>query len=170
MSEMRPNQLSALGFDLTPPDASWTVSRAKDLDPETRRILREHGTEPPFCGVFLDNPDVGHYGCGFCGLPLFESGEKFDSGTGWPSFSRSVDPEHVRYVRDDSWGMVRTEIRCGRCDSHLGHVFPDGPPPTFRRYCLNSAALTFTRRGEPTPDWLDRGGPEGRALDIEDLG
>ena len=99
-------------------------------------------------------------GCRLCGLPLFRSSAKFDSGTGWPSFFAPFDAAHLRTIRDASYGMVRTEIVCARCGSHLGHVFPDGPPPTFERHCLNSVSLGFTRAGEPPPDALGRGGPE----------
>jgi len=126
---------------------------ARRLSAEERRVLLDHGTEPPFCGGLLDNKEDGVYGCRLCGLPLFRSRAKFESGTGWPSFYEPFDPEHVREIRDVSHGMVRTEIRCQRCGSHLGHVFPDGPPPTGQRYCLNSVAMEFFPAGqEPSPD------------------
>jgi peptide-methionine (R)-S-oxide reductase len=134
---------SAAGYDLTPPSPAEIERLAAGLTPEERRVLLNHGTEPAFCGGLLKNKEAGVYECRLCGLPLFRSADKFESGTGWPSFTRSFDPDHVRYLEDTSYGMVRTEIRCGRCDGHLGHVFPDGPPPTRRRYCLNSAALQF---------------------------
>ncbi|MEW6361907.1 MAG: peptide-methionine (R)-S-oxide reductase MsrB [Pyrinomonadaceae bacterium] len=124
---------------------------AADLTEEERRILLNHGTEAPFCGTLLDNKLEGTYACRLCGLPLFSSRHKFDSGTGWPSFFAPVDKEHIEYVRDTSYGMIRTEIRCARCGGHLGHVFPDGPPPTGQRYCLNSASLEFFPEGEEIP-------------------
>lgn len=132
---------SASGHDLTPIRGDARERLAAALDPEARRVLLDHGTEPPFCGGLLHHHGPCVYGCALCGLPLFRAADKFESGTGWPSFTRAFDPEHVRRVRDTSHGMVRTEIRCVRCDGHLGHVFPDGPPPTFERHCLNSAAL-----------------------------
>ncbi|MFP1683994.1 peptide-methionine (R)-S-oxide reductase MsrB [Alloalcanivorax sp. C16-1] len=134
---------SASGYDLTPLTDAEKQQRAAGLTAEERRILLNQGTEPPFCGGLLDNKESGTYQCKLCHLPLFRSDEKFESGTGWPSFYQPVDPEHVKELRDDSHGMVRTEIRCARCDGHLGHVFPDGPPPTGLRYCLNSASLVF---------------------------
>ncbi len=144
-------------FDLTPPDDDTRSALTRALDDESRRVLLAHGTEAPFCGAFLDNKQEGVYACGFCGLPLFRSNAKFDSGTGWPSFFAPYAPSHVRYVRDESHGMVRVEEVCARCGSHLGHVFPDGPPPTGERHCLNSVSLRFTPRGEPLPDLLGRG-------------
>jgi len=149
-------------FDLSPPSMDQRLSLVAGLDPEERRVLLEHGTERAFCGVFLDNKLDGVYTCRFCGLPLFRSSAKFDSGTGWPSFFAPFDPAHVRVHRDTSYGMVRDEIVCARCDSHLGHVFPDGPPPTGERHCLNSVSLAFTRNGERFPDVLGRGGPEAQ--------
>ena len=104
-------------------------------------MLLDHGTERPFCGVFLDNKKEGAYACRLCGLPLYRSSAKFDSGTGWPSFFQPLSDEHLRYVRDASHGIVRTELRCARCDSHQGHVFPDGQQPTRLRYCINSVSL-----------------------------
>lgn len=124
---------------------------AAELTEEERRILLNHGTEPPFCGTLLDNKQDGTYACRLCGLPLFSSEHKFDSGTGWPSFFRPLSRENLEFVRDTSYGMIRTEIRCARCGGHQGHVFPDGPPPTGERYCLNSASLEFFPAGEEIP-------------------
>jgi peptide-methionine (R)-S-oxide reductase len=151
-------------FDLSPPDDAQRQSLADALDDEARRVLLAHGTEAPFCGAFLDNKRDGVYACGFCGLPLFRSSAKFDSGTGWPSFFQPYDPAHVRYVRDTSHGMVRVEEVCARCGSHLGHVFPDGPPPTGERHCLNSVSLRFVADGDALPDPLGRGGVEAGAV------
>ncbi len=147
-------------FDLTPPDATQLATLIEGLDGEERRVLLQHGTEVPFCGVFLDNHRQGVYCCRLCGLPLFRSNAKFDSGTGWPSFFAPVEETHVRRIRDTSHGMVRTEIVCARCGSHLGHVFPDGPPPTFERHCLNSVSLAFVDAGHALPNPLHRGGAE----------
>ncbi len=141
---------SASGFDLTPPTAEEREALAAGLSPEERRVLLHQGTEPPFCGGLLKEKRQGVFTCRLCGLPLFRSAAKFESGTGWPSFYAPFDPDHIRYIRDASHGMVRTEIRCARCDGHLGHVFDDGPAPTGLRYCLNSASLAFVE-GEPPP-------------------
>ncbi|NMT62286.1 peptide-methionine (R)-S-oxide reductase MsrB [Marinobacter orientalis] len=135
--------VSAAGYDLTPLTAEEVEKKAAGLSGEERRVLLDHGTERPFCGTLLDNKNPGVYYCRLCELPLFSSDSKFDSGTGWPSFFQPFDPDHIRYIDDNSMGMTRTEIRCPRCDSHLGHVFPDGPPPTGQRYCLNSMAMVF---------------------------
>jgi peptide-methionine (R)-S-oxide reductase len=119
------------------------------LTAEEFSVLRRHGTERAWTGCFVATKDPGTYVCAGCGNPLFRSGEKFESGTGWPSFTRPVSPDAVATHEDGSYGMVRTEVRCARCDGHLGHVFPDGPPPTGLRYCMNSVALRHVRDGEP---------------------
>lgn len=118
------------------------------LDPEAYRILRNAGTEAPFCGTLLDNKKEGVYSCAGCALPLFSSDSKFTSGTGWPSFFKPVAAENIGLKEDRSHGMVRTEILCARCDGHLGHVFNDGPQPTGMRFCVNSESLNFTEKSD----------------------
>ena len=127
-------------FEVTKTEDEWR----KQLTPEQYHIARGKGTERPFCGNLLDNKRKGVYACVCCGLPLFESGGKFHSGTGWPSFFRPIAEKNVATAADPSHGMDRTEILCARCDAHLGHVFEDGPPPTGLRYCVNSESLAFT--------------------------
>ena len=131
------------GYDLSPIPADEIERMAENLTDEERRILLDHGTEPPFCGDLLDNKLEGTYVCKLCRLPLFSSANKFTSGTGWPSFFAPVNREHLSFLEDNSNGMRRIEIRCVRCGGHQGHVFPDGPPPTGQRYCVNSASLDF---------------------------
>lgn len=144
------------GFDISPPSAEQRKALEAGLSGDERRVLLEHGTEAAFCGVFLDNKLEGIYCCRLCGLPLFASSAKFESGTGWPSFFKPYADAHVRTIRDTSYGMIRTEIVCARCGSHLGHVFPDGPAPTGERHCLNSISLSFTEAGAALPDLLSR--------------
>ena len=152
----------AVKFDLTAPTREQLRALAAELDDEQRHVLLEHGTEAPFCGGLLDEKRKGVFTCRLCGLPLFNAGTKFESGTGWPSFTSPFAEGHLRYIQDTSYGMVRVEIVCGRCGGHQGHVFPDGPPPTGERYCINSVSLDFTPNGEPLPDKLGRGAPEGQ--------
>lgn len=119
----------------------------KDLTPEQYTILREMGTEPPFTGEYVDNHEDGIYKCAACGLQLFEAGTKFDSGSGWPSFTEPANLENVELHDDSSMGMSRTEVTCKRCGSHLGHVFDDGPQDKGgKRYCVNSCSLKFEKK------------------------
>jgi peptide-methionine (R)-S-oxide reductase len=121
-------------------DAEWRAA----LTPEQFYVTRQHGTERAFTGPHWNEKRAGEYACICCGAPLFSSVTKYDSGTGWPSFSAPVDKEAVAEHEDRSWLMRRTEVRCATCDAHLGHVFPDGPKPTGQRYCMNGNALKFT--------------------------
>lgn len=126
---------------LMKPDEHW---RDK-LSGEEFRVCREQGTEPPFSGTLLHNKQTGIYACTCCETPLFKSENKYDSGCGWPSFDAPANGHVIRYLVDRSHGMMRTEIRCQACDSHLGHVFPDGPQTTGERYCVNSVSLIFNK-------------------------
>ncbi len=130
----------------TQPEDFWK----KKLTDEEYHVCREGGTEAPFSGRWVDNHETGMYHCVACGQPLFSSDTKFESGTGWPSFYKAVESGDLEYVEDKSHDMMRTEVRCGNCGAHLGHVFNDGPQPTGKRYCINSVALNF----QPTDDNL----------------
>ncbi|WP_237668791.1 peptide-methionine (R)-S-oxide reductase MsrB, partial [Vibrio sp. V39_P1S14PM300] len=123
------------------PDEYWRET----LSVEAYNVCRKQGTEAPFSGKLLHNRDTGIYECTCCQAPLFHSENKYDSGCGWPSFDAPIDPDAIRYLEDLSHGMVRTEIRCAACDSHLGHVFPDGPKTTGDRFCVNSVSLIFNK-------------------------
>lgn len=122
-------------------DQEWQ----RELSPEQYAVLRKGGTERPGTGALLHNKDSGMYTCGACGETLFPSDAKYDSGCGWPSFTHPDAKEKIRYIEDRSHGMLRTEVRCKRCDSHLGHVFDDGPGPDGARYCINSLSLGFQK-------------------------
>ncbi|MEZ0241750.1 MAG: peptide-methionine (R)-S-oxide reductase MsrB [Sphingomonas sp.] len=125
------------------PESEWR----KKLTPEQYHVLREAGTERAFAGKYDNNKADGVYRCAGCALELFDSIDKYDSGSGWPSFTQPIAPSHIVEHHDSSHGMTRVEVRCARCDGHQGHVFPDGPPPTGLRYCINSVSLDFRSRG-----------------------
>lgn len=151
---------SKSGYDITPLPREEVVELASKLDAEAYSITQSAETERPFCGRFEDSKKDGIYTCTVCGLPLFSSENKFDSGTGWPSFYREIDRQHVARRTDRNHGLDRTEINCARCGAHLGHVFDDGPKPTGERHCLNSASLKFHEKYAELP-------PESRPVQTE---
>ena len=126
-------------YEIEKPDADWKAQ----LDPMQYQVARHAATERPFSGKYWDHWKAGQYNCVGCGTPLFEADTKFDAGCGWPSYSKSINSEVIERVEDRAHGMVRVEVRCNKCGSHLGHVFNDGPMPTGERFCINSAAIDF---------------------------
>ncbi len=151
MADFGPRTISNLGYDITPLPEVMVSALAAHLDPQARVVACDSGTERAFTGEHWDNKEEGTYVCAVCGLPLFKSTTKFDSGSGWPSYFDPIDADHIVEEVDTSHGMTRTEVHCARSGTHLGHVFDDGPPPTGKRFCINSASLEFVPNGQPIP-------------------